>query len=329
MLLEIKKKIENGQSKRSISKAYGMNESTLRKRLKLDETVHSSSPKTWCFSTQDKTSDLSTQPGPSSNPDEIAHICLMETPVNSGNNDEISKEMPQLRIPITPEFSLPRSSQGETNEDLYFIAGSEENTKKPNKKEILENICPMPKKVMNATKRKRLSKNSEVLTTTPFKEELAAKNAEKEAKENKAKNKVKKQIGRKSATKGRRGATALITGSPYKSQLEESLARSSKSNIVAKSLSNKKCNSDNPKSKPKPNKAMQKKCSSSSASDNDIEDTDDDVDENEEDAECLYCNGLFSQDTRGDKWIRCSLCFRWCHEECAESDKKAFVARFV
>ncbi|KAF5300119.1 hypothetical protein FQA39_LY19153 [Lamprigera yunnana] len=29
-------------------------------------------------------------------------------------------------------------------------------------------------------------------------------------------------------------------------------------NIVAKSLSNKKCNSDNPKSKPKPNKAMQK-----------------------------------------------------------------------
>ncbi|KAF5299184.1 hypothetical protein FQA39_LY02357 [Lamprigera yunnana] len=125
--------------------------------------------------------------------------------------------------------------------------------------------------------------------------------------------------------KGRRGATALITGSPYKSQLEESLARSSKSNIVAKSLSSKKCNSDNPKSKPKPNKAMQKKCSSSSASDNDIEDTDDDVDENEEDAECLYCNGLFSQDTRGDKWIRCSLCFRWCHEECAESDKKAFV----
>ncbi|KAF5283192.1 hypothetical protein FQA39_LY17384 [Lamprigera yunnana] len=101
--------------------------------------------------------------------------------------------------------------------------------------------------------------------------------------------------------------------------------RSSKSNIVAKSLSNKKCNSDNPKSKPKPNKAMQKKCSSSSASDNDIEDTDDDVDENEEDAECLYCNGLFSQDTRGDKWIRCSLCFRWCHDECAGSDKKAFV----
>ncbi|KAF5281553.1 hypothetical protein FQA39_LY05088 [Lamprigera yunnana] len=91
----------------------------------------------------------------------------MET---SGNNDEISKEMPQLRIPITPEFSLPRSSQGETNEDLYFTPGSEENAKKSNKKEILENICPVLKKVMNATKRKRVGKKSEVLTSTPFKE---------------------------------------------------------------------------------------------------------------------------------------------------------------
>ncbi|KAF5299759.1 hypothetical protein FQA39_LY11429 [Lamprigera yunnana] len=71
--------------------------------------------------------------------------------------------------------------------------------------------------------------------------------------------------------------------------------------------------------------AVKSKDMGSNASDNDIEDTDDDVDENEEDAECLYCNGLFSQDTRGDKWIRCSLCFRWCHEECAGSDKKAFV----
>ncbi|KAF5300301.1 hypothetical protein FQA39_LY11158 [Lamprigera yunnana] len=121
---------------------------------------------------------------------------------NLGNNDEISKEMPQVRIPITPEFSLPRSSQGETNEDLYFTPGSEENTKKTNKKEMLENICPVPKKVMNATKRKRVGKKSEVLTSTSFKEELAAKDVEKEAKENKAKNKVKKQIGRKSATKG-------------------------------------------------------------------------------------------------------------------------------
>ncbi|KAK4884087.1 hypothetical protein RN001_000358 [Aquatica leii] len=47
----------------------------------------------------------------------------IETPVNSGNNDEVSKEMPQLRISITPKFFLPRSSQGESNEDLYFTPG--------------------------------------------------------------------------------------------------------------------------------------------------------------------------------------------------------------
>ncbi|KAF5291308.1 hypothetical protein FQA39_LY03459 [Lamprigera yunnana] len=111
-----------------------------------DKTVHSSSPKPRCFSNQDKTPDLSTKPEPSSNLDEIADICLMETLVNSGNNGEISKEMPQLRIPITPKFSLPRSSQGETNEDLYFTPGSEENTKTTNKKETLENTLSCAKK---------------------------------------------------------------------------------------------------------------------------------------------------------------------------------------
>ncbi|KAF5282661.1 hypothetical protein FQA39_LY17521 [Lamprigera yunnana] len=117
-------------------------------------------------------------------------------------NIEIEINDPELLELINIEFSLPRSSQGEINEDLYFTLGSEENTNETNKKEILENICPVPKKVMNATKRKRAGKKSEVLTSTPFKEELAGKDAEKEAKENKAKNKVKKQIGRKSATKG-------------------------------------------------------------------------------------------------------------------------------
>ena len=51
-------------------------------------------------------------------------------------------------------------------------------------------------------------------------------------------------------------------------------------------------------------------------------DTDDDMDRDEEDAECLYCANLYSQDTRGELWIRCNMCFRWCHEECTGTDKK-------
>jgi len=48
------------------------------------------------------------------------------------------------------------------------------------------------------------------------------------------------------------------------------------------------------------------------------------------DVTCILCNGLFSKDTKGEKWIKCSNCFKWCHEMCASSTKKTkFFATFV
>jgi len=35
--------------------------------------------------------------------------------------------------------------------------------------------------------------------------------------------------------------------------------------------------------------------------------------DDEQDADYLYCTGLFSEDHSGEDWIRCAKCFRWAH----------------
>ena len=40
------------------------------------------------------------------------------------------------------------------------------------------------------------------------------------------------------------------------------------------------------------------------------------------DAETLYCQGLFSHDT---KWAQCVRCYRWAHEDCGV-EEDYFVA---
>ncbi|KAJ4431788.1 hypothetical protein ANN_20393 [Periplaneta americana] len=48
--------------------------------------------------------------------------------------------------------------------------------------------------------------------------------------------------------------------------------------------------------------------------------------DSENDAECLYCNGKFSFDKRGEKWTTCTKCGIWCHEECSgDDDYKSFI----
>lgn len=57
-----------------------------------------------------------------------------------------------------------------------------------------------------------------------------------------------------------------------------------------------------------------------------LEDSDEDLSE-DEDAECLFCAGRFSEDNEGEDWIRCCKCFKWSHRPtlCAGSDDKIFI----
>lgn len=132
--------------------------------------------------------------------------------------------------------------------------------------------------------------------------------------------------------KSRAGKAALITSSPYQQQLKESLSKSKKREKPAKKrlfteLSNKK-KSTSPKSQ---SRRTLRHSSSSSDSDTTeeeiqlIDSSDSEFNMNDDnDAECLFCTGLFSQDTHGEKWGKCIQCYRWAHEECG-ADEDPFI----
>lgn len=56
-------------------------------------------------------------------------------------------------------------------------------------------------------------------------------------------------------------------------------------------------------------------------------------DSDEEDAECQFCEHKYSKDQHGEKWISCSQCYMWAHEDCdatveeVSSEKKYICSR--
>ncbi|CAK8692264.1 unnamed protein product [Clavelina lepadiformis] len=102
--------------------------------------------------------------------------------------------------------------------------------------------------------------------------------------------------------KSKRGATAILTSSPYKKQLAATnRSQSAVSGNSSKISSSKK-------------RSMKKaKVSRSSMQQKDTVDEND----NNVDAECFYCNELYSKSSENDGWIQCSKCMRWAREACS------------
>lgn len=46
------------------------------------------------------------------------------------------------------------------------------------------------------------------------------------------------------------------------------------------------------------------------------------------DAECLFCESLFSEDHSGEVWVQCVMCNHWAHSLCAGADKDLYVCDF-
>ncbi|KAJ8888356.1 hypothetical protein PR048_007846 [Dryococelus australis] len=40
-----------------------------------------------------------------------------------------------------------------------------------------------------------------------------------------------------------------------------------------------------------------------------------------EDALCMFCEGVFPDDYRGELWVRCEMCDQWAHSECAGAER--------
>ncbi|KAJ8935948.1 hypothetical protein NQ314_012570 [Rhamnusium bicolor] len=46
------------------------------------------------------------------------------------------------------------------------------------------------------------------------------------------------------------------------------------------------------------------------------------------DVSCLFCDGLFSSDTRGEIWVQCLMCDMWAHNDCAGAEKDEYVCDY-
>lgn len=48
----------------------------------------------------------------------------------------------------------------------------------------------------------------------------------------------------------------------------------------------------------------------------------------DKDAECIFCNGKYSNDQRGEVWIRCVSCSLWAHFDCTGAEKDDYICDF-
>lgn len=120
----------------------------------------------------------------------------------------------------------------------------------------------------------------------------------------------------------RSGSAQLITGSPYKDELEASQKKKPKPTALFGPKVT--ANPVKPaKSTKRPKKVDYSDESSEEDQEIDLGDSDDDaISDDEQDAECVYCAGLFSEDHEGEDWIRCSLCYSWAHTLCTGVGKR-------
>ena len=45
-------------------------------------------------------------------------------------------------------------------------------------------------------------------------------------------------------------------------------------------------------------------------------------DNSDNDPNCLFCDKLFSKSKKNEQWIKCLVCLKWAHDECAGVEKK-------
>lgn len=133
-------------------------------------------------------------------------------------------------------------------------------------------------------------------------------------------------------TSRKKGKTVIMTESPYKNELQESIAlkaakeeekerkkREKSLTAAAKEKSVKKSLFTSSKFSFKPRKVGKK-----------LNKKVEDSDSEEEDAECLYCRDFYSVSNEG--WIACQKCFKWAHNKCAgvdsEDDEEILICEF-
>lgn len=129
---------------------------------------------------------------------------------------------------------------------------------------------------------------------------------------------------RKASNRGRKAAkSTLLTSSPHKNELQESLKKKQDQTMDKTKKG---------KGKGKKTKVSKEVHVSSSEEENETlyaDSSDESPDRsNFSDAKCLYCDSLYSMDNRGESWIQCLCCKLWAHEECSGIETDIFFCEF-
>lgn len=168
-------------------------------------------------------------------------------------------------------------------------------------------------------------------------------------------------IKRKTSNRGRKAVgSCIITGTPYKDALMKSVGETDQSakpneeqnkNHVKKRLNFegeetnkvKKIKVEKTKEEKKKKskgKTLKKQKEDNSSEESIIEETivDDNLSDmdlpvgkrkpDDEDAACLFCEGLFSNDNKGELWIMCIMCNLWAYNDCAGAEKDIYICDF-
>lgn len=152
-----------------------------------------------------------------------------------------------------------------------------------------EEINPLPTLAKNDPSKPTRARKAEIITSTPYKNKLA------ESINKKAPASLKKTLfstGNKRVGKGApTGKGEMVENTPL-----VKIRRKNKPNYNDDDLSSIE---DDERLSPHDN-------------------SDDSIDDN--DAECLFCGSLFSEDKGGEQWRQCRRCQRWAHEDCGADE---------
>ncbi|GBN37524.1 hypothetical protein AVEN_129415-1 [Araneus ventricosus] len=136
-----------------------------------------------------------------------------------------------------------------------------------------------------------------------------------------------------------RTRSSLITGSPYKDQLTKSLEKSSpkKTSLSVPGVRNRPGGRGGKtkglqKKKIRPTKRYHSSSDSSNYYDPPLVDSDDDINDGDKPdsrkATCIFSDGKFSEDTRGEVWVKCVMCQMLAHLDCAGVETASYICDF-
>nr|CAD7576313.1 unnamed protein product [Timema californicum] len=143
------------------------------------------------------------------------------------------------------------------------------------------------------------------------------------------------------SSRGRKaGSSSIITCSPYKKELETGLEEQQTKKELKVLKIQKKTKAQRPpvkklnfnlssKARPKATNPTRDDSSNDESFHSDVSSVMDYMPPGKEpdnkDTECIFCDGKFSEDSKGEIWIQCLSCSLWAHLDCTAAEKADYV----